>query len=63
MKKKRGDLMDTEKIITDIEWLEQLFRLPDNRPLQISDWKVGLQKKNETSINNPWFRPPSQDDV
>lgn len=55
--------MDTEKIITDIEWLEQLFRLPDNRPLQISDWKVGLLKENATYINNPWFRLPSQDDV
>ncbi len=45
--------MDAEKIIADIEWLEQLFRLPDNRPLQITDWKLGYKKDNETSINNP----------
>lgn len=50
--------MDTEKIIADIEWLEQLFRLPDDRLLQITDQKVGYQEDSETSINNPWFRPP-----
>jgi hypothetical protein len=31
--------MDTEKIIAEIEWLEQLFNLPDRRPLQMADWR------------------------
>jgi hypothetical protein len=29
--------MDAEKTIAEIEWLEHLFTLPDNRPLQSSD--------------------------
>ncbi len=54
--------MDTEKIIADIEWLEQLFKLPDNRPPQIADRKVESQKDIET-INNPWLRLLWQDRV
>ena len=42
--------MDTEKIIAEIEWLERLFRLPDNRPPQKADRKVESQKDNEASI-------------
>jgi hypothetical protein len=32
--------MDAEKFIAEIEWLELPFRLPDNRPLQMADWKA-----------------------
>jgi hypothetical protein len=28
-------IMNTEQIIAEIEWLEHLFTLPDERPLQI----------------------------
>jgi len=35
--------MDTEKIIADIEWLEQLFRLPDNRPTVVLSQKLPRQ--------------------
>jgi hypothetical protein len=31
--------MNAERIIAEIEWLEQLFRMPDKRPLLISDWR------------------------
>lgn len=50
--------MDTDKIIDDIEWLEELFRLPDNRLPQVPDSKLENQKDSETFIKNPWFRPP-----
>jgi hypothetical protein len=29
--------MNAEQIIADIEWLEHLFSLPDNRTLQTAD--------------------------
>jgi hypothetical protein len=48
--------MDIEKTITEIELLEQILRLPDNRPLRMSDWKAANQKHDETYANNPWFR-------
>lgn len=31
------DTMDAEKTIAEIEWLEHLFTLPDNRPLPTPD--------------------------
>lgn len=48
--------MDIEKTISEIEWLENIFRLPDKRPLKMSDWKAANQKHDETYANNPWFR-------
>lgn len=48
--------MDIEKTITEIELLEQILRLQDNRPLRMSDWKAANQKHDETYANNPWFR-------
>jgi hypothetical protein len=53
--------MNAEKIIAEIEWLELLFRLPDDRPLQNADWKVEEQKDNQPSINDPWPRLPRQE--
>lgn len=32
--------MDIEKTITEIEWLEQLVKLPDKRPLEKTDWQT-----------------------
>jgi hypothetical protein len=40
--------MAIENIIAEIEWLEQFFRLPDNRPLQMADWEAANQKYDET---------------
>ena len=46
--------MDAEKTIAEIEWLEHLFTLPDNRPLQSPD---------EEAVNHcPIFGPASPDD-
>jgi hypothetical protein len=39
--------MDTEKIIAEIEWLEQLFNLPDRGPLQMADRRAANQKHDE----------------
>jgi predicted nucleic acid-binding Zn ribbon protein len=32
--------MNTEKIIAEIEWLEHIYTLPDDRPLQMLDRKA-----------------------
>jgi hypothetical protein len=48
--------MDAEKIIAEIELLEHIARLPDKRPLRMSDWKAANQKHDEIYANNPWFR-------
>jgi hypothetical protein len=48
--------MDVEKIIAEIERLERLFRLPDTRPLQVSDRYAANQRHDDMCANNPWFR-------
>jgi hypothetical protein len=48
--------MDAGMIIAGIEWLELLFRLPDNRPLPMADWKAASQKHDETYADDPCFR-------
>ena len=53
--------MNIEQIIAEIEWLEHLLRLSDRRPLTIADRKVGSQKNNETSIDNPRSGLPRQE--
>jgi hypothetical protein len=47
--------MDAEKTNAEIEWLEHLFTLPDNRPLQMSDWKAASCYPN--------LNTPSSDDL
>jgi hypothetical protein len=51
-----GGTMNLEKTIAEIEWLERLFTLPDNRPLQLSDLYTVNQRHDEMYANNPWFR-------
>jgi len=48
--------MDFEKTISEIEWLERIFTLPDNRPLKLADREAANQKHDETYATNPWFR-------
>ena len=55
--------MDAEKIIAEIELLEHIVRLPDKRPLRMSDWKAANQKHDEIYANNPWFRLWKRDGV
>jgi hypothetical protein len=48
--------MDFEKTISEIEWLERIFTLPDNRPLKLADREAANQKHDEAYATNPWFR-------
>lgn len=38
--KELGHRMNAEQILAELEWLETLFRLPDKRPVRISDWRA-----------------------
>ncbi len=60
--------MNAEQIIADIEWLEHLFSLPDNRTLLTADWEMERQEDEMCVyiyINNswPWFRLRLRDDA
>lgn len=48
--------MDVDKIISEIEWLERIFSLPDKRPLSLADREAANQKHDEMYAENPWFR-------
>jgi hypothetical protein len=53
--------MDARKIIAEIEWLEHLFELCDNRKFAVANGVVKKQKDNETCIIDPWPRMPRQE--
>ncbi|HET7209725.1 MAG TPA: hypothetical protein VFI95_24350 [Terriglobales bacterium] len=48
--------MDVELTIAEIEWLERVFVLPDNRPLSASDLSAANRRHDESLANSPWFR-------
>ena len=48
--------MDLDKTISEIEWLERIFSLPDNRPLRLQDREAANQRHDELLADNPWFR-------
>lgn len=48
--------MDVEKTISDIEKLEQIHALQDNRPITMSDREVANRIHDEIYRNNPWFK-------
>jgi hypothetical protein len=48
--------MNVDRTIAEIEWLEQLFALPDPRPLQATDLYAANQRHDQACANNPWFR-------
>jgi hypothetical protein len=48
--------MDIEKTISEIEWLERIFTLPDTRQLGLTDREAANQKHDEMYAANPWFR-------
>jgi hypothetical protein len=48
--------MNVEKTIADIELLEDIYALPDARPLQLSDRAAANQRHDEMLADNPWFR-------
>jgi len=48
--------MDAEKTISDVEWLERIFALPDTRRLRLADREAASQSHDERYADNPWFR-------
>jgi hypothetical protein len=53
--------MSTEQIIAEIEWLERLFRLPDNRTFHIVYCAIKKQRDNRTGISELFPRLPRQE--
>jgi hypothetical protein len=47
--------MDAEKTIAQIEWLEELFRLPDERMSRVLGWKPGIEKRAEDCASDMRF--------
>ncbi len=48
--------MDVERIIDDIEQLQEMFEAPDIRPLSASDISAANRTHDEKLANSPWFR-------
>jgi hypothetical protein len=48
--------MDVERIIDDIQQLEEMFDTPDIRPLSASDVSAAIRRHDENAGNSPWFR-------
>jgi hypothetical protein len=48
--------MDAEKTITEIEWLERVYAVPDTRPLNTSDISAANRRHDDTLAHSPWFR-------
>ena len=48
--------MDVERIIDDIEQLQEMFEAPDIRPLSASDLAAANRRHDETLAHSPWFR-------
>jgi hypothetical protein len=48
--------MDAERIIADIEQLEEMFEAPDIRPLSASDISAANRRHDEKLARSPWFR-------
>jgi hypothetical protein len=48
--------MDVERIIDDIEQLQEMFEAADIRPLSACDISAANQRHDEKLANSPWFR-------
>ena len=48
--------MDLERIIDDIEQLQEMFEAPDIRPLSASDISAASRRHDEALAHSPWFR-------
>jgi hypothetical protein len=48
--------MDIERIIAEIEQLEELFEAPDTRPFSASDISAANRRHDEALARSPWFR-------
>jgi hypothetical protein len=48
--------MDVERLIDDIEQLEELFEAPDIRPLSATDIAAANLRHDRMLAQSPWFR-------
>ena len=48
--------MDIERIIDEIEQLQEMFEAPDIRPLSASDISAANRRHDEMLAHSPWFR-------
>jgi len=48
--------MDLERIIDDIQQLEEMFEAPDIRPFSASDIAAANRRHDEALAYSPWFR-------
>jgi hypothetical protein len=48
--------MDVERIIDEIEQLQEMFEAPDIRPLSASDISAANRRHDEMLAQSPWFR-------
>lgn len=48
--------MNIDRTITEIEWLERIFAVPDTRPLSASDLSAVNRRHDDMLARSPWFR-------
>jgi hypothetical protein len=48
--------MDIERVIDEIEKLEEMFEAPDTRPLNATDISAANRRHDEALAHSPWFR-------
>ena len=48
--------MDIERIINEIEQLQEMFEAPDTRPFSASDISAANRRHDEMLARSPWFR-------
>jgi hypothetical protein len=48
--------MDVERLIDEIEQLEEMFEAADVRPLSTSDISAANRRHDEALAHSPWFR-------
>lgn len=48
--------MDVERIIDEIEQLQEMFEAPDIRPLSARDISAANRRHDEIQASSPWFR-------
>jgi hypothetical protein len=48
--------MDAERIIDEIEQIQEMFEATDIRPLSASDLSAASRRHDEMLANSPWFQ-------
>jgi hypothetical protein len=47
--------MDVERVIDEIEQLQEMFEAPDIRPFSASDISAANRRHDEALAHSPWF--------